>query len=66
MPKMRRKGDLPRKICAACGREMVWRKAWEKVWDEVKYCSDACRSGKMGAAKGGARPPALRAPPEDI
>jgi hypothetical protein len=57
MPKMRRKADLPRKTCAACGREMVWRKAWEKVWDEVKYCSDACRHGKMPADKGGARPP---------
>jgi hypothetical protein len=57
MPKMRRKADLPRKTCTACGREMVWRKAWEKVWDEVKFCSDACRSGKMGTGKGGARPP---------
>jgi len=62
MPKMRRKADLPRKICAACGRDMVWRKAWEKVWDEVKYCSDACRHGKMPAGKGGARPPTLRSP----
>jgi len=25
---------------------MVWRKAWEKVWDEVKYCSDRCRTNK--------------------
>ncbi len=57
MPKMRRKADLPRKTCAACGREMVWRKAWEKVWDEVKYCSEACRQGKMPSGKGGARPP---------
>jgi hypothetical protein len=21
-------------------------KKWEKVWDEVKYCSDKCRSNK--------------------
>ena len=41
--KMRKKSDLPVKTCAACGRPMVWRKAWAKVWDEVKYCSDACR-----------------------
>lgn len=47
--KMRKKSDLPVKICAACGRPMVWRKAWEKVWDEVKYCSDACRKKKGGA-----------------
>lgn len=26
---------------------MVWRKAWEKVWDEVKYCSDRCRTTKQ-------------------
>lgn len=51
MPKMRRKGDLPRKTCTACGREMVWRKAWAKVWDEVKFCSDRCRTDQR--AKGG-------------
>ncbi len=22
----------------------TWRKKWEKVWNEVKYCSDRCRS----------------------
>ena len=48
MPKMRKKSDLPVKTCAACGRPMVWRKAWEKTWDQVKYCSDACRKGKGG------------------
>ncbi|MGL6210175.1 MAG: DUF2256 domain-containing protein [Paracoccaceae bacterium] len=60
---MRRKGDLPVKTCAVCGRPMVWRKAWEKVWDEVKYCSDRCRGqrGKGGpsaplAAKSGSPP----------
>lgn len=37
------KQGLPRKVCAACGREMVWRRAWAKNWDEVRYCSDACR-----------------------
>jgi hypothetical protein len=41
-----KKGDLPVKTCAACGRPMVWRKAWAKVWDEVKYCSDRCRAAK--------------------
>ncbi|MEJ1157575.1 DUF2256 domain-containing protein [Prosthecomicrobium sp. N25] len=48
---MRKKADLPRKTCAACGRPFVWRKAWAKVWDEVKYCSDRCRrSRKAGPA----------------
>lgn len=51
MPKMVRKGDLPSKPCAACGRPMAWRKAWAKTWDQVKYCSDACRSGKGPAAE---------------
>ena len=61
MAKMKRKGDLPVKTCAACGRPMVWRKAWEKMWDEVKYCSERCRR-----QKGGFPPPSLRSPPEDI
>jgi hypothetical protein len=47
MPRMRRKSDLPTKVCAVCGRPFTWRKKWEKVWDEVRYCSDACRRGKM-------------------
>ncbi|WP_438270434.1 DUF2256 domain-containing protein [Rubellimicrobium arenae] len=44
MPKMRRKSDLPSKVCPVCGRPFTWRKAWEKVWEEVVYCSDRCRS----------------------
>ncbi len=46
MPKMRKKGDLPTKICATCARPFAWRKKWEKVWDEVRYCSDRCRDGR--------------------
>jgi hypothetical protein len=44
MPKMRKKADLPTKPCAVCGLPFTWRKKWAKVWDEVKYCSDRCRS----------------------
>jgi hypothetical protein len=44
MAKMRKKADLPVKACAACGRPMVWRKAWAKVWEEVRFCSDRCRA----------------------
>jgi hypothetical protein len=44
---MRRKADLPTKTCVACGRPFAWRKKWETVWDEVRYCSDACRRGKV-------------------
>ncbi|MCU7374368.1 DUF2256 domain-containing protein [Paucibacter sp. O1-1] len=39
---------LPSKPCQACGRPMSWRKRWAKVWDEVRYCSDACRSVRTG------------------
>ncbi|MEQ8842228.1 MAG: DUF2256 and DUF3253 domain-containing protein [Acidimicrobiales bacterium] len=42
--------SAPVKVCASCGREMVWRKAWAKNWDEVKYCSEACRRRKIGPA----------------
>jgi hypothetical protein len=51
---MRRKADLPQKACAACGRPFAWRKKWERVWDEVRFCSDACRSGRREAARRGA------------
>lgn len=37
------------KSCATCGRTMEWRKSWAKNWDEVKFCSDKCRSAKTGA-----------------
>ncbi|MEM6405438.1 MAG: DUF2256 domain-containing protein [Pseudomonadota bacterium] len=42
---MKKKSDLPTKICLVCKRPFVWRKKWKKVWDQVKYCSKAC-SGK--------------------
>lgn len=39
--------ELPTKPCAACGRVITWRKKWERSWDQVKYCSDACRRGRV-------------------
>ncbi|WP_375257892.1 DUF2256 domain-containing protein [Citreimonas sp.] len=48
MPKMRRKADLPSKICAACGRHFTWRRKWAKAWDDVRYCSDRCRKARVG------------------
>jgi hypothetical protein len=59
MPKMIRKGDLPQKICATCGRPFAWRKKWERVWDEVRHCSDRCRSHagpRSPSPSGGRRP----------
>jgi hypothetical protein len=57
MPPMRRKADLPTKICAACARPFAWRRKWARDWDQVKYCSDRCRGvGSATAAEGSARP----------
>jgi len=36
--------NLPVKTCIVCGRFFTWRKKWAANWDQVKYCSDACRS----------------------
>ncbi|WP_366522403.1 DUF2256 domain-containing protein [Flagellatimonas centrodinii] len=38
------KPNLPTKTCPVCSRPFTWRKKWARVWDDVKYCSDACRS----------------------
>lgn len=43
---MKKKSDLPQKICLACQKPFTWRKKWERVWEEVKYCSNRCRSQK--------------------
>jgi len=47
---MRKKRDLPKKICPVCDRPFTWRKKWEKVWDDVKYCSKSCAS-KRGSIR---------------
>jgi hypothetical protein len=36
--------DRPTKLCAFCGRPFQWRRKWKAVWEEVRYCSDRCRS----------------------
>jgi len=40
------KASLPQKPCAACGRPMTWRKKWARSWEQVKFCSDRCRTQK--------------------
>jgi hypothetical protein len=50
-PAPRRKGNLPEKPCATCGRPFAWRKKWAKVWDEVRYCSAACRGRRRPAGE---------------
>jgi hypothetical protein len=38
------KANLPKKICAVCGRPFVWRKKWARDWSNVRVCSDRCRA----------------------
>lgn len=40
------KADLPTRICATCGRPFTWRRKWKAVWDEVRHCSDRCRTNR--------------------
>jgi len=49
LAKMRKKSDLPAKLCVVCARPFVWRKKWAKVWDVVRYCSDRCRDARAPA-----------------
>jgi hypothetical protein len=60
MPVMRRKGDLPAKTCAVCGRPFAWRKKWAAVWHDVRYCSAACRRRRGGS--GAAAKPGMAGP----
>jgi len=39
-----KKAYLPEKPCLACQRPMIWRKKWARDWDQVKFCSDRCRT----------------------
>jgi hypothetical protein len=41
------KQNLPAKICLHCQRPFTWRKKWERDWENVRYCSNACRRGKV-------------------
>ncbi|MBT8252709.1 MAG: DUF2256 domain-containing protein [Flavobacteriaceae bacterium] len=43
---MRKKSDLPQKMCVVCDRPFIWRKKWESNWNDVKYCSKRCRNMK--------------------
>jgi hypothetical protein len=41
--RMRKKSELPTKVCECCQRPFAWRKKWERDWERVRYCSDRCR-----------------------
>ncbi|MCX6529313.1 MAG: DUF2256 domain-containing protein [Actinobacteria bacterium] len=38
------KNGFPPKICATCGRPFEWRRKWARDWENVRYCSDRCRT----------------------
>tara|TARA_B100000242_G_C43045368_1_gene487909 strand:- start:1168 stop:1326 length:159 start_codon:yes stop_codon:yes gene_type:complete len=42
---------LPNKICPVCNLSFDWRKKWKKNWDEIRYCSQACRSKRYQLKK---------------
>ena len=46
-----KKTDLLEKICAACQRPFAWRRKWARSWEEVRFCSDACRTGRRDRAR---------------
>ena len=54
--RMRKKADLPTKVCAQCNRPFAWRRKWAAVWEEVRYCSDACRRTARHGGNGGISP----------
>jgi hypothetical protein len=49
---MVRKGDLPGKICAGCDLPFAWRRKWTRDRENVRYCSDRCRSGAKSGQRG--------------
>ncbi|MFS2317428.1 DUF2256 domain-containing protein [Maricaulis sp. D1M11] len=46
MPRHKSRHPKPEKLCTTCGRPFAWRKKWEKVWEEVRYCSERCRTSR--------------------
>ena len=48
---MRKKSDLPSKICAACHRPFSWRKKWARDWDNVRFCSQRCKRAGVSASE---------------
>merc|ERR1711908_241484 len=49
--RMRQRGNAAGRMKKTKTKPMVWRKKWEKNWDEVRYCSDRCRSDAARARK---------------
>ncbi|MBM3585966.1 MAG: DUF2256 domain-containing protein [Alphaproteobacteria bacterium] len=54
---MRRKDELPTKICVVCSQPFVWRKKWARDWANVKFCSERCRAAPHRATSQRGRTP---------
>ncbi|MDP4908501.1 MAG: DUF2256 domain-containing protein [Burkholderiaceae bacterium] len=51
----RKKADLPSKVCQRCMRPFTWRKKWERDWENVKFCSDRCRTSSGSTHSGASK-----------
>ncbi|HEX8505291.1 MAG TPA: DUF2256 domain-containing protein [Hymenobacter sp.] len=49
LPQKLRKGQLPTKVCATCGRPFEYRKKWRANWEAVKYCGEKCQRNRSAA-----------------
>jgi hypothetical protein len=45
--KAKTKNGFPPKVCATCNLPFEWRKKWARDWENVKYCSEKCKSAKV-------------------
>ncbi|NMM17396.1 MAG: DUF2256 and DUF3253 domain-containing protein [Cellulomonas sp.] len=45
-------GPREPKTCASCGRQIAWRRAWGRDWEQVRYCSQSCRTRRVTGADG--------------
>jgi len=63
MAKMRKKADLPRKTCLACGLDFAWRRKWARDWENIRFCSESCKKAGRRLDKAGGHHPAGGQPP---
>ncbi|HUU71010.1 MAG TPA: DUF2256 domain-containing protein [Burkholderiales bacterium] len=49
---MRKKSDLPSKICSYCERPFAYRRKWRRCWEQVRFCSERCRRASKPAQQG--------------
>lgn len=47
LPNQLKKGQLPTKVCATCGRSFEYRKKWRANWEAVKYCGEKCQRNRV-------------------